>query len=160
MKKTILIVALVLLALGALGVGVAFAQGQRTTFEFQGPRMQNGDGTLHTYLVAAFAEKLSLSVDDVNARLTAGESMYDIAIAEGVTAEEFPTLMTEVRSNALDGAVKANVISQEQADWMKSRGFGQGGMMNRGGYKGTCPMNGTGYDGQRGPGGMGGWQNP
>jgi hypothetical protein len=158
MKKTILIVALVVLALGALGVGVAFAQGQQTPFAFQGPMMQNGGGYLHTYMVAAFAGKLGLTVDDVNARLAAGETMYDIAIAEGTAAEDFPALMTEVRTSALDAAVADGVITQEQADWMKSRGFGHGGMMN-GGYSGTCPMNGTGYSGQRGPGGMGGWRN-
>jgi hypothetical protein len=159
MKKTILIVALVVLALGALGVGVAFAQDEQPMFGGRGPMMQNDGGYLHTYMVSAFAGKIGLGVDDVNARLADGETMYDIAIAEGVTAEDFPALMTEVRAAALDAALADGVVTQEQADWMKSRDFGRGGMGNGQGYNGDCPMNGTGYNGQRGPGGMGGWQN-
>jgi hypothetical protein len=176
MKKTILIVALVILALGVLGVGAVFAQNGTTPFTGYGPMMQNGaNGSMHTFMVAEFAKKLGLTVDDVNARLAAGESMYDIALSAGITADKFPALMTEVRTNALDAAVKANVITQEQADLMKSRGFGQGGMMNGAngaGYDGDCPMldgdyqqNGNGFRGGRGGmmgngqgrGMMGGW---
>ena len=158
MKKTILIVALVVLALGALGVSVAFAQGPVPGG--RGPMAQNGGGYLHTYMVTAFAEKLGLKVDDVNTRLAAGETMYDIAIADGVKAEDFAALMVDVRTKALDAAVKDGVVTQEQADWMKSRGFGRGGMgSNYGNGTGTCPMgNGTGLG--RGGGMMrGGWQN-
>lgn len=167
MKKTMLIVGLVVAALVVLGVGVAFAQGP-APYAGNGPMMQNGGGYLHTYIVTAFAEKLDLKVEDINARLTAGESMYDIALADGVKAEDFSALMVEVRTIAMNAAVKDGVITQEQADWMSSRGFGRGGMMNGNGGTG-CPMQngtGTGY----GPGmmnngngrGMGrgfGWQN-
>jgi hypothetical protein len=157
MKKTILIVALVVLAVGALGVGAAFAQGA-TPFTGNGPRVQNGTGVLHTYMVTAFAEKLGLKVEDVNARLAAGETMYDIAIANGVKAEDFPALMVDVRTKALDAAVKDGVITQAQADWMKSRGFGRGGMMNGyGNGTGACPMNGGSFGPQGGRGF--GWQN-
>jgi hypothetical protein len=140
MKKTILIVALVVLALGVFGIGAAFAQDGTPPFGGHGPMMQNGGtGILHTFMTTEFAKKLDLNVNDVNTRLAAGETMYDIALSAGVTAEEFPAVMTEIRSNALDAAVRANVITQEQADWMKSRGFGQGGMGNgdcltQGGY--------------------------
>ncbi len=155
MKKTILIVGLVVVALVVLGVGVAFAQGS-APYAGNGSMLQNGEGYLHTYMVTAFAEKLGLSVEDVNARLTAAETMYDIAIAEGVKAEDFPALMIEVRSQALDAAVKDGVITQTQADWMSSHGFGRGGMMNGyGNGDGDCLMQngtGTGY----GPGRMNG----
>jgi hypothetical protein len=163
MKKTILVVGLVVAALIAFGVGVAFAQSP-VPYAGNNPMMQSGGGYLHTYMVAGFAEKLGLKVDDINARLTAGETMYDIAIASGIKAENFPALMIEVRANALSAAVKDGVITQEQADWMSSHGFGRGGM----GYgKGGCPIqNGTGAS--YGPGMMGngggmghgfGWQN-
>ncbi|NJC98235.1 MAG: hypothetical protein C3F07_04730 [Anaerolineales bacterium] len=167
MKKTLLIVALVVLAVGALGVGVAFAQGGQPPFAGRGPMLQDGTGPFHTYMVTAFAEKLGLKVEDVNARLAAGETMYDIALADGVKAEDFPALMADVRAESLDAAVKDGVITQEQADWMKSRGFGRGGMMY--GYgNGDCPMHDGQYgsygpQGGRGPGGMmgggWGWQN-
>jgi len=151
MKKTILIIGLVLTALVVVGVGQAFAQGSAPNAG-NGPMLQNGAGDLHTYMIAAFAEKLGLTVEDVNAQLTAGETMYDIAIAHAVKAEDFPALMVEVRSQALSAAVQANVITQAQADWMNSHGFG------RGGY-GTddCPMqNGQGAQTNRGAGMMNG----
>lgn len=155
MKKTILIVALVLAAAAALGAGVVFAQDAIPPFAGHGT-MMNGQGALHTFMAIEFAKKLDLNVNDINTRLAAGESMYDIALSAGVTADEFPAVMAEVRSAALDAAVAANVITQEQADWMKSRGFGQGGMGS-----GNCT--GVGQQGQfggRGRGGMmGSWQN-
>lgn len=160
MKKTILIVALVVFALGVFGVGAAFAQDGTPPFTGHGPMMQNGEtGPLHTFMTIEFAKQLDLNVNDVNTRLAAGESMYDIALSAGVTAEEFPAVMTEVRANALTAAVKANVVTQEQADWMLSRGFGRGGM-GTGDCTGAGPqgnygnsMMGNGY----GRGMMNGW---
>ncbi|NOH02137.1 MAG: hypothetical protein HND47_09355 [Chloroflexi bacterium] len=149
MKKVLLIVALVLAALAAVGAGVAYAQDDTPPYGGGRGMMNGGYGPMHTFMVTEFARALDLNVDDVNNRLAAGETMYDIALSEGITAEEFPALMTEVRAKALDAAVEAGVITQEQADWMKSHpvgncggmGYGRGG--NRGGY---------------GPGMMGGWR--
>lgn len=155
MKKTILIVALLALAFGALGVGVAYAQGPVPGGR-GGGMMQNGGGYLHTYMVTALAGKLGLKVDDINARLAAGETMYDIAIADGVKAEDLPALMLDVRTQALDAAVKDGIVTQQQADWMKSRGFGSGGMgANYGNGTGTCPMGGASYGPWGGSGGTG-----
>lgn len=158
MKKTILISALVLAALAVIvaGVGVVLAQDETPPFMGQGP-MRDGSGPLHTFMVIEFAKQLDLNVNDINTRLAAGETMYDIALSAGVTAEEFPAVMTEVRAAALDAAVAANVITQEQADWMKSRGHGQGGM----GGNGTCDGTGAqgGGHGMMGGGRMGAWQN-
>jgi hypothetical protein len=157
MKKTILIVGLVVAALAVFGVGAAFAQGP-APYGGNGAMIQNGGGYLHTYMVTIFAEKLGLKVDDVNTRITAGETMYDIAIADGIQAEDFPALMVDVRTAALDAAVQEGVITQTQADWMKSRGYGQGGY---GIGTGTGPMNnetGFGRGGGMMRGGFG-WQN-
>lgn len=161
MKKIILISALVLAALAVLvvGAGVVFAQDVTPPFTGQGP-MRNGEGPLHTFMVIEWSKKLDLNVNDINTRLAAGETMYDIALSAGVTADEFPTVMAEVRSAALDAAVEANVITQEQADWMQSHGQGMHG-------NGTCDgtgQQGGGMHGQRGGGqgmmgGGGGWQN-
>jgi len=157
MKKTILVVALVVLALGVFGVGAAFAQDGTPPYNGgRGPMMQNGGtGALHIFMTTEFARKLDLNINDVNTRLTAGETMYDIALSAGVTAEEYPAIMTEVRTNALAAAVKANVITQEQADWMKSRGFGQGGM-GTGNCTGTGPQGQGGQYGPQGGRGQGG----
>jgi len=146
MKKTIWIVALVAavaVALGVFGLGAAFAQTGTPPFGGHGSMMQGGGtGALHTFMTIEFAKQLDLNVNDVNTRLAAGETMYDIALSAGVTAEEWPAIMTEVRANALDAAVKANVITQQQADWMKTRGGAMGA--------GNC--DGTGQSGLRGQG--------
>ena len=156
MKKTLLIVALVLAALAAFGAGTVFAQDGQPPYNGggRGPMVGGGQqGPMHTFMVIEFAKALELNVNDINTRIAAGETMYDIALSAGVTAEEFPAVMTEARGKALDAAVKANVITQEQADWMKSRGFGQGGGMGNGSCDGTGPQGGMRGQGQ-GRGGM------
>ena len=162
MKKTIVIAVVLAALVGLFVVGAAFAQGQNPPFG-RGPG--DGTGTLHEYMEKAMADAVGLSVDEFEKRHDAGETFYQIALAKGFTAEEIPTLMLNARNAALDAAAKDGVITQQQADWMKSRGFGRGGMMGNGaGYSdGTCPMygngTGTGFQG-RGPGMMNGgrWQ--
>ncbi len=75
--------------------------------------------------------------------------------------------MQKARESALDAAAADSVISQEQAEWMKSRGFGHYGRGYGSGYQNQdCPMydDGTNFEG-RGPGMMNGnrgggrWQN-
>ena len=157
MKKTLLIVTIIVIALGALGVGVVAAQEGEPPYGDRG--VADGTGLLHDYMQKAMAEAVGLTVNAFEVRHDAGETFYQIALAEGFSAEEIPALMQAARANALDAAAKDGVISQEQADWMKSRGFGRGGMHGFGGYgNGACPM----YDGdavpnggQYGPGSMG-----
>lgn len=161
MKKIILIAALGLPALfgAALWAGAVYAQDETPPY-FGG--MMDDQGALHTFMVVEWAKKLDLNVNDINTRLAAGETMRDIALSAGVGAEEFPAVMAEVRAAALDAAAAANVITQEQADWMKSQGRGWGGMYGNG--SGDC--DGTGPHGQGGGRGHGmngggrGWQNP
>ena len=159
MKKTLLIVTLLVVALGALGVGVVAAQDGEPPYGGRG--VADGTGTLHDYMEKAMADAVGLTVDAFEARHDAGETFYQIALAEGFTAEEIPALMQEARANALDAAAKDGVISQEQADWMGSRGFGRGGMMGGyGGYgNGACPMYEEGQEPGAGfgRGGMRGW---
>lgn len=153
MKKTLWIVTLVILALGALGVGVVAAQGGQPPYGQRG--VADGAGPMHDYMEKAMAEAVGLTVDEFEARHDSGETFYQIALAEGFTSEEIPALMQAARANALDAAAADGVISQEQADWMNSRGFGRG-MMNGYGYgNGDCPMyNGDAVPngGQFGPG--------
>lgn len=143
MKKTIWIVGLVVTALAVLGVGVAFAQGSMPH-----------NGILHEYMVAAFADELGLKAEDVNALITAGESMYAIALTEGVKAEDFPALMLKVRSQALSAAVKDGVITQAQADQMNSHNCpmlnGGGAGMMHGNGQGMMHGNGQGMMGNYG----------
>jgi len=150
MKKTLLVVGLVVLALGALGVGVVAAQDGQPPYGQRG--VMDGVGPMHEYMEQAMADALGLDLDEFEARHDAGETFYQIALDEGFTAEEIPALMQDARAKGLEAAAAAGVITQEQAEWMQSRGFGRGGMMGGyGGYgNGTCPM----YDGDEAPQGQ------
>jgi hypothetical protein len=162
MKKTLLFVTLLIIALGALGVGTVAAQEGNPPYG-QKRGAADGTGLLHDYMEKAMADAVGLSVSAFEAHHDAGETFYQIALAEGFTAEEIPALMQEARANALDAAAKAGVISQEQADRMGSRGRGRGGMYGSNGYggygNGACPMceEGQGPGAGFGRGEMRGW---
>jgi hypothetical protein len=151
MKKILLMVAVIVLALGALGVGVAFAQGGNPPANPCGGMMggRGGYGAVQTYVVDAFAAKLNLSVDTVNTRLAAGETMYEVALSKGIASADLPAFMSEIHKTAFAAAVKDGVITQVQADFMLER-------MAQNGYgTGSCPMGSGAYGSGRGM--MGGW---
>jgi hypothetical protein len=75
-----------------------------------------GTGVFHDYIVSAFAKAVGLTVDQVNTRLTNGESLLQIAQAQGFTGDKLTQLVTQVRQDALNQAVAAGVITQEQAN--------------------------------------------
>jgi hypothetical protein len=161
MKKTLLIVGLIVLAFSVFGVGVAFAQGG------QPPIRQGGYGWMHDYVEQALAAKLGLTEKQVEDQLAAGVPMYQIALDNGIAQEDLVNFMNEVHKDAFAKAVADGVLTQEQADWMLQR---MQSMYQNGYGPGNCPMhNGQGASfgrGRgRGPGMMGGlWgqgiQNP
>jgi hypothetical protein len=164
MKKILLTVAVVILAFGALGVGVAIAQGGNPPhggIGMMGGRGSHGGyGSVHDYVEKALAAKLNLTEADVEKELAAGKPMYQIALDHGIKQENLAAFMADVHKTAFDAAIKAGVITQAQADAMLQR-------ISQNGYgAGTCPMGGgygqgNGYG--RGNGMMGGgrWQtNP
>ena len=143
MKKTLIVLALLATLLATVGIGSAAAQTEQ-------PGTGSLRGPLHDYIVVAFAARLDMDVDDVNTALDSGQTLYDVALANGVAAEDYQALMQDVFSTALTQAVADGVITQEHADWMLQRmqsrgtggfGAGRGGMMGGAG-QGTC--NGTG----------------
>jgi hypothetical protein len=87
-------------------------------------------GPMHDDMVAAFAAKLGLTVDEINTRLAKGETMYQIAASKGLSSDEIRSLMLDARNQALDQAVKDSTLTQAQADWMKQHSAG----MMSGGY--------------------------
>lgn len=141
MKKTILISALVLLAVGVLGVGAVFAQGSQ-------PPAQGGYGWMHEYVEQALAAKLGLTEQQIEDQLASGKTMYQIVLENGIAQEELAGFMNEVHQDAFARAVADGVATQEQADWMLQR------MQTRAGYgTGNCPMhNGQGVPSGRGAG--------
>ncbi len=157
MKKLILGGVIALAVMAVLGfAGVAFVNAQSPTP--QGPGgwqrgfMMGGDRPMHEYMEEAIAEKLGMTVEELEEQYASGLSMWQIAEAQGLSAEEITTLMNEARSEALDAMVADGVITQEQADWMKERG---GAMMGGFGGRGGCGMWGAGTDPQSGAGGWG-----
>ena len=180
MKKYLIIgsaILLALLALIALGVGgLVYAQTQTppgqpvTPFPGYGPGMMGrggmmggwrgqgyaqGYGPMHPYMLEAFAEALGLAPDAVQARLEAGESMWQIAEAEGIQADALRDFMIGVHTQALEAAVSDGILTQEQANWM-SQHMAQMPMLGWGAGRGGCP--GFGGAGSRGGGMMGGWR--
>lgn len=161
MKKYILITAILVAVLAAAGIaGYAYAQRPvpNTPFEegvaqgwgmfgrmggMRGAGMmenyERGSGPLHNYMVNAFAKALNLTAEDLDTRLQNGESMWQVAEAQGMTAEDFTALMTTVRTDAAQQAAADGVITQEQADWMLQR---MQNMQQRGFGVGNCPMAG------------------
>lgn len=85
----------------------------------------NLDGVLHDSLIAIYAQELGIPVAELEARLDSGETLADIAAAAGLTPEQFAALMSDARIQALDQAVIDGILTQEQADWLKTRMGGQ-----------------------------------
>lgn len=146
MKKTLLI-ALVLAAVAGLAVaGVAYAQGPQPTTPGAGygsMMSQGQEGPLHEYMLAAMAEVLGIPAADLETRLANGETFYQIALAQGIAADDIPALMQTARSQAIAAALADGVITQAQADWMQAHAFGRSGYgQGMGAGQGAC--SGTG----------------
>ncbi len=105
----------------------------------------NGEGWMHEEMIAAFAEKFDMTPADLEARLEKGDKLWQVAEEKGMTTEEFFTLHQQVRSDLIDQAVKDGKITQEQADWMKTR------MGNRADRMGECYPRMFGGDAQANP---------
>jgi hypothetical protein len=135
MKKLtfgIVIMAVIAIALGS--VGSVFAQSEPPS-PSSGPWSGDGrpgrcggmgdrdKGWMHDEMVSIFAGKLGISESDLEARLDEGESMADIAAAEGLSRDEFITMMRDARAELIDQALKDGKITEQQAKWMKTRGM-------------------------------------
>jgi hypothetical protein len=102
-------------------------------------------GPMHTYTLEAFASLVGLTVDEVNDRLSNGETMWEIARAEAFSDAEIQDLMVQAHNTALDKAVADGVITLEQADWMRERmSQGVGGGLGTGSCHGGGGMMGGG----------------
>ena len=114
-----------------------------------GPGMMGGRGTgiargigiMHDYMISSYAFLVGLTVEQVDTRLANGETLKDIAIAQGTTEDQLPGLVTQVHKNALDLAVADGVITQAQADLMLERMNNYSGQdFGLGFDMGDCPM--------------------
>jgi hypothetical protein len=85
----------------------------------QGSQGLQREGPVHDYLVAQVAELLDLTVEEVDGQLAQGNTLVEIAGAQGIAAEDVPELLSEAWTGALAAAVEDGVLTQEQADWME-----------------------------------------
>jgi hypothetical protein len=85
------------------------------------PARMEGFGPMHDEMMAAFAQIFDLSVDELEARHDAGETMWDMAEELGLTPGQFSELMIQARNQALAQAAADGVIPQEQYNWMLER---------------------------------------
>ncbi len=128
MKKIVIAFVLGLAALALVATGPAVAQTAQPPVPGSGAGRGFGDGSgpLHEYMVNAMSQALGISVDEFESRRAAGDTAYQIALSEGISADRIPTLLTQARASAIDSAVSDGIITQAQADWMKSRGAAMG----------------------------------
>ena len=103
------------------GHGMMDSYGGRGMMGGYGMMGWNGEeGPMHAAMVAAVAEALGLTPEEIEARHDAGETLWEIAEAEGLSTEEIQDLMFSAHDVALEDAVANGWLTQEQADWMDS----------------------------------------
>jgi hypothetical protein len=167
MKKILIVVSVVLVALVIFGAGFVFSQYQSVSAaglpQGFGPGGmmggRGGYGPMHEYVEQALADKLGMTKADLETQLSSGKSMYQIALDKGTAAADIPALLTEVHKTAFAKAVADGVLTQAQADAMLQNMSANGFNYANCPMGGARPQDGTGYrGGRRGPGGMmGGW---
>ena len=76
---------------------------------------------MHDAMIAALADALELSVEDIEARFEAGETLWEVAADEGLSEGELQELMLSAHTEALETAVDEGWLTAEQAEWMNER---------------------------------------
>jgi hypothetical protein len=82
----------------------------------------NLSGALDVYIHTYLADALGITPEALAARLDSGETFSQIALSLGFDPDTISTLLQDARSAAQASAVADNLITQEQADWLASRG--------------------------------------
>jgi len=142
MKRNILLAFVAALTLSLVITGLAFAQGYGPGGNGMSTGMSlNQQVNLSNYMPAAMADVLGLSVEDINAKLASGETLYSIALSLGYTSDQLPALMTSVRDKATELAAAAGVVSADSSSLLLGNQYG-GNM--RGNGAGTANMYSTG----------------
>lgn len=99
----------------------------------------NLDGALKDYIHEPLANALGISAEELTEHRESGETLADIAADLGFDLAEIRDIFSEVRSEALESAVEDGILTQEEADWLSSRGRG-----NPAGAPGGGRFNGRG----------------
>lgn len=143
MKKFIIAVALVIV-LSVVGIGAVLAQSDTP----ETPNCPNclagqggfaGSGWMHEYMHRALAEAVGISEEDLESRMAAGQTLYDIADDLGLNLDALSELHYQARLRAVELAYEDGALTNEQYQYFQERielqeGFGYGGGMH--GYGG------------------------
>ena len=127
------VLGVLVLALGA--TGMAYAQAETPSSPVWGPGFMggrighgpgmwgglDGEDSLQEAMFPSLANTLGLTPEELEARLAAGETPWQIAQAQGLSDEEIRDRTAQLRADALAQAVAEGLITQEQADWMLER---------------------------------------
>ncbi len=99
----------------------------------------NLDGILEDLIHASLADALGIEIDDLTARIDAGETLSAIAFSLGFDSLEIRDMIVTARTDAMAQAVVDGLMTQEQVDWMSSRG----NKMSAASYgEGICDLSG------------------
>ena len=121
-RKTLLISGLLiaLLTVGVIGATTVFAQSP-TDAPLHGGRGPGGRGLSEAALAAA-ADALNMTTDELSAALQNGQTLEQLAEEAGVDIEDVRAAIQEVRETELrdriEQAVADGTITQEHADWL------------------------------------------
>ncbi|MCJ7624543.1 MAG: hypothetical protein MUO76_13650 [Anaerolineaceae bacterium] len=136
MKKqtSIAIVLAVVLAMTVFGTVFAQGPGQPEVTPGYGvnidewPPADGEYGPLHEIMITAFAAEFGITVEELNAKIDAGQTMFEIAEAYGYDAESFAELMTNIRQQAREEAEVLGLFLGRGGRWVNGGqpGFGQG----------------------------------
>jgi hypothetical protein len=122
------------------GYGYGYGHGMMGGYGYGYGMMGDGyDSFMHDYMVSELADALNLSPEEINESIQAGETPWQIAQAEGLSNEQIQQLMQDAHDQALQAAVDAGELTQEQADWMDQRMLS----MWSGDYRGFGPCHST-----------------
>jgi len=104
----------------------------------------NLDGALADLVHANIAASLNLTTEELAARLDAGETISEIGLSLGFDLEAIREILAQARADALAQAVVEGLLTQDQADWLASRGSrGPAGGIVNGLCDCDCPRDGS-----------------
>jgi hypothetical protein len=140
---------IVLVVIGAVGATSAFAQSSTSTLEHgRGPG--GGGRGLSDAALAAAAEALNMTTDELTAALQSGQTLEQIAEEAGVDFEDVQAAIQAVRETELqeriEQALADGTITQEHADWLLE-GLEKGFLSGPGGFGFGGPHGGPRPDG-------------
>lgn len=81
----------------------------------------NLDGAIDDVMAQMIADALGISVEELQSREAAGETLVDIGLSLGFDVDTILAIHDQARTDALAQAVVSGLITQEAADWLLSR---------------------------------------